>query len=323
MKRLFPFSERTHALLEEFKGELPYSLFLNFYGYTVVIYTNSQRMYEHLRSIYVYFVKEACDDEESQNLYIALDEGATDISLYSHRLFPGRRFKGSLLIARELGLIYLISKYSNLAYIVANLMIQSMSLCLSKTFFNVHAASLVKGGTGFLFPGSQHCGKTTLTLGLIKKGYRLLSDDFTIIKRSSLEAMPFPRALNIREHTLPLITDFEDHLISKREFRITDETRWFLDLNEFCGSPYVPNRIVFPRLDPGGETRLEPFQKTMAALELLRNGIAPYLPDLPQPDERSAFETCAQLVANAPTFRLSLGSIDEAIELLLSLEVGK
>ena len=319
MKRLFSFSEKTPMLLEEFQEELPHSLFLDFYGYNVDIYTNSLRLYEHVRRTYVYFVKETYNEGKPQSLFIALDEDASDISSYSHRLFPGRRFRGSLLIPRELGLIYLISKYSNLAYALASLMIQSMALNLSKDFFNVHAAALVKDKKGFLFPGSQHCGKTTLTLELIKKGYKLLSDDLAIINRSSLEVMPFPRALNIREHTLPLVSEFESYLISKSEFRITDETRWFLDLNEFCGSPYVPNRIVFPQINPEKEPRLEPFQKTMAVLELLRHSISPYLPNLPQPDDKSDFETSTQLIANVPTYKLILGTIDEAIELLLSL----
>ena len=320
MKRLFPLSGRAQALMREFRGELPYSLFLDFYGYTVGIHTNSQRVHEHFGSIYAYFVREACDEEEPQSTYVAFDEGAADISPYSRRLFPGRRFRGSLLLAGQLGLIYLVSKFSSLAYIVANLMIQSMSLCLSGAFFNLHAASLVRGRTGFLLPGSQRCGKTTLTLSLLKQGFSLLSDDFTIIKRSSLEVMPFPRALNIRKRTLPLISGFEGRLISKRPFVITDERRWFLDMTGFCGPPYVPNRIVFPRLEPGGETRLEPFQKTMATLELLRHGIAPYLPGLPRPDARSAFETGSLLVARAQTYRLALGSADEAVELLMGLE---
>jgi len=316
MKRIYPLSDKD--LVHAFQEELPLTLFLAFYGYTTCLKTNSQRLYDHICKNYNFFVAEM--DTDPQSLFVVLDEEASDSSDYVQRLFPQRTFTGSLLIADELDLIFVIAKYSNLAYELACLMFQSMVCHLSRDYFNVHAAALVKNGFGFLFPGSQHCGKTTLTLELIKHGYTLLSDDLAIINRKTLEVMPFPRALNIREKSLPLLTGFEKYIVSKREFRIADEKRWFLDLKEFAGSPFVPTTIVFPQLDPGETAALTPFSKTMAALELIRQSMAPYLPNLPQPDDAANFEACTRLVKQASTYTLTVGDINDTIELLLTLE---
>ncbi|KYK35901.1 MAG: hypothetical protein AYK19_01465 [Theionarchaea archaeon DG-70-1] len=314
MKRIYPLSDKREAVYK-FQNELPYLLGLNFYGYTTWLQTNSERLYDHIHENYSFFVEKT--SAKPQSLFVVLDDKASDISDYFQKLFPLRKFTGSLIIADELDLIFVISTYSNLAYAFACMMFQSMVLHLSKDYFNVHAAALVKGDTGFLFPGSQHCGKTTLTLELIKRGYKLLSDDLAIINRETLEVMPFPRALNIREKTLPLLSGFEKYIVSKREFEIADEKRWFLDLKEFAGSPFVPNIIVFPQLAPAETAALEPFSKTLAVLELIRQSMAPYLPGLPQPDDVSNFEVGARLVQQASTYRLMVGTIEETVDLLL------
>jgi len=313
MKRIYPLSEKEDAL-SNIEKELPFSLHLTFYGHTTSLKTNSQKLYDHISRNYHYFLT---GENDARSSFVVLDEKASDITSYVHQVFPDRRFTGSLLIARELDMIFLIAGYSNLAYELACMMFQSMVLHLSESYFNLHAAALVKGSAGILIPGSQHCGKTTLSLELIKRGFGLLSDDLAIIDRKTLAVMPFPRALNIRESTLPLLSDFEEHLVSRREFEIADEKRWFLDLKEFSGSPFIPTTIVFPQLAPAEAPRLEPFSKTRALLELLRQAMAPYLPGLPQPDDASNFDVASRLVQKASTYTLKVGKITDTIDLLL------
>ena len=313
MNRIYPLSGKE-VVISEIQEELPLSLQLTFYGHTTSIRTNSERLYDHISRNYHYFLTRGND---SRSPFVVLDEEASDISPYVRRLFPGRHIAGNLLIAGELDMIFLISGYSNLAYELACIMFQSMVLHLSNHYFNLHAAALVKDSRGILIPGSQHCGKTTLSLELIKHGFRLLSDDLAIIDRKTLEVMPFPRALNIREHSLPLISDFKDHLVSRREFEIADEKRWFLDLKEFSGASFIPTSIIFPQLTPAEAPSLEPFSRTRALLELLRQAMAPFLPGLPQPDDSSNFDVASRLVQHASTYTLKVGDITETIDLLM------
>jgi hypothetical protein len=313
MKRIYPLCGRED-IVSVMEKELPHRVYLTFYGHTTCIKTNSQRLYDHISKTYQYFIT---GENNAQSAFVVLDEETSNTQSSLQKLFPGRSFSGSLLIACELNMIFVTSGYSNLAYELACLMFQSMVLHLSPFYFNLHAAALARDGTGILIPGSQHCGKTTLSLELIKRGFALLSDDLAIIDRKTLAVMPFPRALNIRENTLPLISDFEDRLVSRREFKIADEKRWFLDLKEFSGSSFIPQSIIFPQLTPTETPCLEPFSKTRALLELLRQAMVPYLPGLPQPDDASNFEVASRLVQQASTHTLKVGEIRETIDILL------
>jgi len=45
----------------------------------------------------------------------------------------------------------------------------------------LHAAALEKDGKGTLIFGPQNVGKTTISLGLSNRGWKMLGDDFCII----------------------------------------------------------------------------------------------------------------------------------------------
>lgn len=62
----------------------------------------------------------------------------------------------------------------------------------------VHAASLAAERGAFLLAGSSGTGKTTLCLMLARRGFRVLSDDFTPLERSTGCVVPFPKALGVR-----------------------------------------------------------------------------------------------------------------------------
>jgi len=67
-----------------------------------------------------------------------------------------------------------------------------------KDFLVLHAAALERKGRALLVAGPSGSGKTTLTLALIERGFRLLSDDFAPLERSSGRIHPFLKAAGIR-----------------------------------------------------------------------------------------------------------------------------
>ena len=62
----------------------------------------------------------------------------------------------------------------------------------------LHAAAVTRGATALLVGGPSGAGKTTLTLALLNRGFRLLSDDFSPLERTTGLIQPFPKALGIR-----------------------------------------------------------------------------------------------------------------------------
>jgi hypothetical protein len=64
-----------------------------------------------------------------------------------------------------------------------------------RDFFILHAAAVAGGNKAVSICGPPGSGKTTLTIGLMEAGLRLLSDDFCPIHRETGLVHPFPRSL--------------------------------------------------------------------------------------------------------------------------------
>jgi HprK-related kinase A len=70
------------------------------------------------------------------------------------------------------------------------------------------AASLERNGHVLLLPGQQRSGKTTLSVALIRHGYRLLSDEFGILDLRSGQFVPMPTALSLSHESIQVLRQF-------------------------------------------------------------------------------------------------------------------
>jgi len=67
-----------------------------------------------------------------------------------------------------------------------------------------HAGCVARDGGAVLMPGSSHAGKSTLTAGLLGRGFGLLSDEVGAIDLESGSLVGYPRLLSLREDVLGL-----------------------------------------------------------------------------------------------------------------------
>jgi len=65
--------------------------------------------------------------------------------------------------------------------------------------FLIHSGAVGFKGNGIIIPGAARCGKTTVTLSLIGRGFSLLSDEVAAIHWLDHKVYPFPRGLGMRE----------------------------------------------------------------------------------------------------------------------------
>ena len=72
-------------------------------------------------------------------------------------------------------------------------------------FVQLHAASMVFRGNGFVFAGDSGCGKSTLAATLLAHGWQYLCDEFALVDADSLLLNPFPKALCIKAGSYPVI----------------------------------------------------------------------------------------------------------------------
>lgn len=131
----------------------------------------------------------------------------------------------------------------------------------------MHAAAIEKEGKGILFPAMICSGKTTLTIELVRSGYRYLADDLVFIN-DELEALCFPTRIGVTEYTL---RRFDDIISTESLIKVPYSYKEYLRLdNIFPGSiadKCRPEYILFP--SPGKETELRRLNKADALTRLI------------------------------------------------------
>ena len=179
-------------------------------------------------------------------------------------------------------------------------------MCSSDLVFPVHAAGLERDGMGILFPGKSNCGKSTLSLHLLRNGYKLLGDDTVFVRRgeSGTELLFFPEEVDVCDETV----DLYPQLALARNLT---EDRWQpkarVNLNEIGPNAVVessPARLlVFPVIAEDGKTRYEQVNPTEALAELI---LYAFLFMDPRTSKEN-FAILAELVQTVKSYRLYMG----------------
>jgi hypothetical protein len=75
------------------------------------------------------------------------------------------------------------------------------TLAQIRTHLLFHAAALSKNEKGIILAADSGCGKTTLTLALVRQGFKFLSDETAALNLNTGELAPYPRCLWVRAGT--------------------------------------------------------------------------------------------------------------------------
>lgn len=140
----------------------------------------------------------------------------------------------------------------------------------------VHAACLERGGQAVILPAPPGSGKSTLCAALALRGWRLLSDELTLIDPATLALHGLARPINLKNQSIDLIRSFEPtarwgplsydttkgvitHLAaplhSVEQVRLKAQPRW----------------LVFPRYVAGADPLLSPRNKAQTFASFVQN----------------------------------------------------
>ena len=116
----------------------------------------------------------------------------------------------------------------------------------------VHASAITNGQKTVLFPAEPGSGKTTMAALLQEHGFKLVSDDFVPIDRSS-NAYPFPIAMSVKQGAVEILASIFPDLEQKPLNFITPEksVRYVSKENseDFDNQSYPVKDFVFIRYD--------------------------------------------------------------------------
>lgn len=178
----------------------------------------------------------------------------------------------------------------------------------------LHASAVERGGKALIMPGESGSGKSTLAALLGEAGWRLMADEFVMIDLASGMALPFPRAISLKNSAIDemvrRIADpsrFGPHLSAtpKGELRhLRPNAEAIARMDE----PAVPALILFPSFGfeaaSDGVSRSELFMR-------LTEGSTNYVA-LGQP----GFDGLLRLAQSVPSARFAYPDSDSGIAIV-------
>jgi hypothetical protein len=182
----------------------------------------------------------------------------------------------------------------------------------------LHAGGVERHGAGLVLPADREAGKTTLVAGLVRAGFDYLSDEGVPIDDETLMAQPYAKPLSLDPGSWRLFPELEPQADGFRGE--TDIYQWQVQARriraESVGGPCRIGVVAFPRYEQGAETQLTPVGRAEALMELAKNTF--HFRDR----ARSSLDTLAQVVRAAACYRLTIGDLRTAVELLRGVMDG-
>ncbi|MDO8843393.1 HprK-related kinase A [Methylicorpusculum sp.] len=131
----------------------------------------------------------------------------------------------------------------------------------SNQYLIIHAAVVERNGQAFIFPGTPGSGKSTLCAALVLSGWRLLSDEMTLISTVDGMVHPVPRPISLKNQSIDVIHHFSDQAFIGQVVKDTAKgtvghLRPPNASIEQSAMPAKPTKLIFPKYKEASETQL-------------------------------------------------------------------
>lgn len=189
----------------------------------------------------------------------------------------------------------------------------------------LHAAGVAKQGHAVLMPGVPGAGKSTLSAYLIHRGWRLLSDEFTLVRNQALDLHAFPRLIPLKNDAIDVIQNavpqaqFGPRIPGTRKGTVA-HLRPGDEHIQAMHEPARPRLVVFPTYERGSATTLTAVPAAECFTDLTQNCFNYALLG------RQAFQMLGALTNHVEAFRMrysELASAEDTLSTLLARVIEK
>lgn len=185
----------------------------------------------------------------------------------------------------------------------------------------LHAGAVEFDGRAVILPAVPGSGKSTLTAALVCRGFRLLSDEFGVVRFSDGHLLPLLRPVALKNQSIDVIAQFAPQAtIGPRFAKTRKGTVAHMAPNAHAiGNRHLaakPALIVFPRYDTREVCLLEPVKRSRAFSRLSVNSFNYQMLG------PSAFDAVTRLIESCRVYRLVYSDLDRAIAAIRNLLAG-
>lgn len=184
-------------------------------------------------------------------------------------------------------------------------------------YLMIHGAVIEKDGRAALLPAPPGAGKSTLCAALVHRGWRLLSDELTLIRRDG-RAVPLPRPVSLKNASIGVIRGFEPSAVVSREVRDTlkgtvAHMRPPGDAVARADETARPGWIVFPRYQAGAAASLQARAKGGTLMAVADNAFNYSLLGL------AGFHILGDMIDACDCYDFRYGDLEQAVEAFAAL----
>jgi HprK-related kinase A len=176
----------------------------------------------------------------------------------------------------------------------------------------IHAALIEKNGRAAILPAPPGSGKSTLCAALIHRGWRLLSDELTLVRLDTGELTGLARPVSLKNASIDLIRAWAPEAVFTPP--VLDTVKGTVahmkapsESIARAGEPASPAWIVFPRYVAGAAPELAPIPKARAFMRVAENAFNYSLLG------KAGFEATARLIDRSASFDFSYSRLEDAV----------
>jgi hypothetical protein len=226
---------------------------------------------------------------------------------------------GGVLLFRDGAAAYFAPRLSALGPAVKGHFL-GLSLNNHPYLFQIHAGVAERDGSLLILPAIAGSGKSSLTSGLLRAGWRYLSDETAPLAPDTLRVRPVPLAMATKTGAWPLLQPYYPELATLRtHIREDDKHVRYLVPPASCLAPdredgYPIRWIVFPSYHPDAKTELKPLSK----VETLRRLLAECM-SLPRHLDEPTAKRIAEWIHGIEGYELPNSNLEAAMGLIENL----
>jgi hypothetical protein len=179
-------------------------------------------------------------------------------------------------------------------------------------FLIIHAAVVERRGSALLLPGLPGAGKSTLCAGLVAAGWRLLSDELTLLSPADGLVQPLARPISLKNDSIEIVrrlapeSTFGPTAIDTHKGAVA-HMRPPADSVSRQFEPACPRWIVTPQFAPDRPLQLSPTSKGATFISLGENSLNYEILG------ETGFRTMIRLIDRCDCYRMEHASAGEAV----------
>ena len=183
----------------------------------------------------------------------------------------------------------------------------------------IHAAVIERNGLAAILPAPPGSGKSTLCAALVARGWRLLSDELTMVSLSDARILPLPRPISLKNASIEVIRTFAPELVFSRAVPDTNKgtvahVKAPADSVARALDSARAAWIIFPQYQADAVATLEPIAPGRAFMQVAENAFNYSL--LAQ----AGFDALGRLIDGCRSYQFRYSQLEHAIDVFANLE---